>query len=92
MRFEVEITISKTVTVDAANRSEAGKAAAAAHRAVLGCDCKAISVDDEEIIGCCEGCGVLLFDGEKSHTDPEGVTLCEDCYLEMVKSEDTTAQ
>jgi hypothetical protein len=38
-----------------------------------------VAVDDVTVMDYCEGCGKLIFEGEKYASDGEGTVLCEKC-------------
>lgn len=37
------------------------------------------AIDDKDVMGFCESCGVPVLDGEKYVIDPEGIILCSVC-------------
>ena len=43
------------------------------------------AIDDEEVIGRCEGCGEFIMDGDDYESDGEGVQLCPKCAKECAE-------
>lgn len=43
---------------------------------------KVISFNGKNVEGFCESCSIPILDSDNYATDPEGVMLCNSCFLE----------
>lgn len=84
MKFDVEMERVEraTVTITAANRSDAVKTALAAKPGFAVLSAGTQDDDGIDVAGECEGCHVIIFEDEYYGCDEDGVYVCTACMSE----------